>query len=85
MSVNSKVNVGVGVAVILAGAVSLSRYSGHWGIYIGYIFLGMLLILNGISLNLGDRGQKIIRGLRYGFVGVGLFFLVFGLVSQIRS
>ena len=85
MSINSKASVGVGAFGILTGAVLLWKDSGIWGLYIGYILLGMLLILNGISFNLGDRGQRIMRGLRYGVAGAGSVFLVIGLVTLIRS
>lgn len=85
MSINSKASIGVGAVGILTGTVLLWKDSGIWGTYIGFIFLGMLLILNGISFNLGGRGEKVIRGLRYGFAGVGLVFFVIGLVSLLRS
>ena len=85
MSINSKASIGVGAAGILSGAILLWKDSGIWGTYIGYIFMGMLFILNGISFNLGGRGQKVIRGLRFGFAGVALVFFVIGLVSLLRS
>ena len=85
MSINSKADIGVGTFGILTGAVFLRIDSGILGAYIGFVFLGMFLILNGISFSLGDRGQKVIRGLCYGFAGIGLVFLVVGLVSLVRS
>ena len=85
MSISSKASIGVGAFGILTGALFLWIDSGIWGTYIGLIFLGMFLILDGISFNLGGRGQKVIRGLCYGFVGIGLVFLVVGLVLIIRS
>ena len=45
-----KAYIGVGAALILLGAVSLGRGLGIWSTHIGYIFLGMLLTLNGITL-----------------------------------
>ena len=85
MSINSKASIGVGAFGILTGAVSLWIDSGIWGTYIGLIVLGMFLILNGISFNLGGRGQKVIRGLCYGFAGIGLVFIVIGLISLVWS
>ena len=85
MSINNKADIGVGAFGILIGAVFLWIDSGIWGTYIGFIFLGMFLILNGISFNLGSRGQKVIRGLCYGFAGIGLVFIVVGLVSLVWS
>jgi hypothetical protein len=85
VSINSKANIGVGAFGILAGAVFLRIDSGIWGTYIGLILLGTFLILNGISFNLDVRGQQAIRGLCYGFVAIGLVFLVVGLVSLVWS
>ena len=81
----SKAYIGVGAALILLGAVSLARGLGIWSTHIGYIFLGMLFVLDGITSILGVRGQQVIRGLRFGFAGVGIAFLVIGLVLLIRS
>lgn len=85
MSVNRKANIGVAAVGILTGGVFLWIDSEIWPTYIGFIFLSMFLILDGISFNLDSRGQQVIRGLCYGFVGVGLVSLVVGLVSLIRS
>ena len=85
MSIISKANIGVGAFGILTGAVFLRIDSGIWGTYIGLILLGTFLILNGISFNLDVRGQQAIRGLCYGFVAIGLIFLVVGLVSLVWS
>jgi hypothetical protein len=85
VSINSKADIGVGTFGILTGAVFLWVDPGIWGTYIGFIFLGMFLILNGISFNVGGRGQKVISSLCYGFAGIGLVFLVVGLVSLVRS
>lgn len=81
----SKAYIGVGAACILLGAVSLGTGLGIWSTHIGFIFLGLLLILNGITPSLGGRGEKVIRGLRFGFAGVGIVFIVIGLVLLIRS
>jgi len=54
-------------------------------VQIGNIFAGMLFILNGISPVLGGRDKKVIRNLRFGFAGVGIVFIVIGLVTLIRS
>ena len=85
MSINSKASIGVGAFGILTGAVFLRIDSSIWGTYIGLILLGTFLILNGISFDLGGRGQQAIRGLCYGFVAIGLVFLVVGLVSLVWS
>lgn len=85
MSGISKAYIGVGAASILFGAVALWRYGGIWSMHIGYIFAGMLFILNGITPSLGGRGEKAIRGLRFGFAGVAIVFIVTGLVLLIRS
>jgi len=85
VSINSKASIGVGAFGILTGALFLWIDSGIWGTYLGLIFLGMFLILNGISFNIGGRGQKVIRGLCYGFAGIGLVFIVVGLVSLVWS
>ena len=85
MSLNSKVSIGVGAACILLGAVSLGIGLGIWCTYIGYIFMGIIFILSGISFNIGGRGQKVIRDLRFYFAGVALVFLVIGLVTLLRS
>ena len=85
MSGTSKAYIGLGAACILLGAVSLGLGLGIWSAHIGYIFVGMLFTLNGISPSLGGRGEKIIRGLRFGFAGVGIVFIVVGLVLLIRS
>ena len=85
MSGTSRAYIGLGAACILLGAVSLGRGLGIWSTYIGYIFLGMLFILNGITPNLGGRGEKVIRGLRFGFAGVSIVFIVIGLALLIWS
>ena len=85
MSGTSKAYIGLGAACILLGAVSLGRGLGIWSSYIGFIFLGMLFVLDGITSILGVRGRKVIRGLRFGFAGVGIAFFVIGLVLLIRS
>jgi hypothetical protein len=85
VSINSKASIGVGAFGILTGAVCLWIDLEIWGTYIGLILLGMFLILDGISFNLGGRGQKVISGLCYGFAGIGLVFLVIGLVSLLWS
>jgi hypothetical protein len=85
VSINSKADIGVGTFGILTGAVGLWIDPEIWGTYIGLIFLGMFLILDGISFNLGGRSQKLISGLCYGFAGIGLVFLVIGLVSLLWS
>ena len=85
MSINSKAGIGVGAFGILTGAVCLWIDTEIWGTYIGLILLGMFLILDGIGFNLSNRGQKAISGLCYGFAGIGLVFLVIGLVSLVWS
>jgi len=80
-----KAYIGVGAACILLGAVSLGMGLGIWNTNIGFIFLGMLFSLNGISPSLGGRAEKVIRGLRFGFGGVGIVFFLVGLVPLIRS
>jgi tetrahydromethanopterin S-methyltransferase subunit F len=47
---------------------------------IGFIFAGMLFIHTGITPVLGGRDQRVIRGLRFGFAGLGIGFLVAGMV-----
>ncbi len=85
MSINSKGDIGVAAFGILTGAVFLWIDTGVWGTYLGFLFLSMFLLLDGISFNLGGRGQKVIRGLCYGFAAIGFVSLVIGLVSLVRS
>jgi hypothetical protein len=85
VSGTSKTYIGLGAAWIVFGAVALMwKYSGNWSMHIGYIFGGTFFILNGISPILGGRREKVIRGLRFGFVGVAIVFIVIGLVLLIR-
>jgi hypothetical protein len=81
----SKASIGLGAAFILLAAVALWKSWGIWSTHIGYIFAGMLFIHVGITSIVGVTGQKVIRGLRFGFAGVGIVFLVIGLVTLIRS
>ena len=85
MSINSKVSIGIGAFGILTGVAFLRIDSSIWGTYVGLILLGTFLILSGISFDLGSRGQQAIRGLCYGFVAMGLVFLLVGLVSLVWS
>jgi hypothetical protein len=81
----SKAYIGLGAAFILLGAISLCRNWGIWSTWIGYILGGMLFILSGITSIIGVWDKKIIRGLRFGFAGVAIVFIVIGLVLLIRS
>jgi hypothetical protein len=75
-----KASIGVGTLLIVEGAVSLWRYWGIWSMQVGFIFGGMLFILTGVTPVLGGRDQRVIRGLRFGFAGLGIGFLVAGMV-----
>ena len=75
-----KANIGVGALLIVEGAVSLWRYWGIWSMHIGLVFVGMLLILTGINPVLGGRDPRVVRDLRFGFAGLGIGFLVAGMV-----
>ena len=73
-NIASKVFIVVGFIGILVGAVFLGLDSGNWAMCI-------YLILFGISFILGGIGQKITRRLSFGFIGVALVFLGFGLAQ----
>jgi hypothetical protein len=81
----SKAYIGLGVAFVLLGAISVWRNWGIWSMHIGYIVAGMFFILTGIIPILGGRGEKVIRGLRFGLAGVAIAFMVVGLVLLSRS
>ena len=83
----SKVYIGLGAAFILLGAVGLGLGLGiwSWSTWIGHILAGMLFILIGITSIIGVTDQKVIRGLRFGLAGVGIVFIVTGLVLLIQS
>ena len=80
-NIASKVSIVVGVIAILVGAVFLGLDSGNWAMYIYLILLGIYFTLLGISFILGGIGQKITRGLSFGFLGVALVLLGFSLAQ----
>lgn len=82
-NIASRVSIVVGVIVILVGAVFLWLDSGNWATYIYTILLGIYWTLFGISIILGGIGQKITRGLSFGFIGVALVFLGISLAAHL--
>ena len=70
---NAKIIIGVGIALVSTGvALTLLKF---WGDLVAFdILLGISYILLGI-------GRKITRRLSFGFIGVALVFLGFGLAQ----
>jgi hypothetical protein len=76
-----KVFIGVGIAWILIGAVSLWTHSRIWGAF--SILIGISLILTGISLNPRSVRQKVIRGFSFGFLGAAVVFFGIWLAANV--
>ena len=82
MSDVTKASTGVGVVLIVVGAVFLLLDSGAWALDTYLILFGVYCVLNGVSSILSGIGQKVTRRLSFGFWGVGLVFLGIALATR---